>query len=120
MSDTSAPPRLKRVVVVDCQGMSNKEMMAKLYEVSELQEASEEDDVLHLMLTCPATVTLEDTKDGKQKMILHLEEISDEELTHLKESLMAMTEYYKDLGIVLHRRRTATLKEASHILNQGD
>ena len=120
MNDIPSAPRLKRVEIVDCQNLSDDQIMARLQEVSKLQESSEEEDVLHLMLCSPATVALEDTEDGKQKMTLQLEEISDEELDHLQESLRTMTEYYTNLGVVLYRKRSTTLEEASRLLNQGD
>jgi hypothetical protein len=119
MNDTPETPRLQRVEIVDCQSMTDEQIMEKLHEVTELQEASGEEDVLHLMLTCPATATLEDVEEGKQKLTITLEAISDEELNQLQEGLLAMTEYYTNLGIVLIRNRTTTLEEASRILNQG-
>ena len=67
MNDTPETPRLQRVDIVDCQSMTDEQIMEKLHEVTELQEASGEEDVLHLMLTCPATATLEDVEEGKQQ-----------------------------------------------------
>ena len=119
MNDTPETLRLQRVEIVNCQNMTDEQIMEKVHEITELQEASGEEDVLHLMMTSSTTATLEDIEEGKQKLTITVEAISDEELSQVQEALQSIADHYTNLSIVLIRQRTTTLEEAARILNQG-
>lgn len=104
MEDTEKTA-LTQVVVVDCSGLSDTEIVTKVEEINMEQELSEDEGILHLLLTFRAEASLTNTDEGGQHLLVEVWEVDDEEFDQFMEYMTYLREQFDGLDVEIKRHK---------------